>query len=98
MIPLMCDMLLDAQSGDVGLWSPILADACRHADLRRVLILRVFPRVVRSTVADAFARSGEILAPLWEEVILYCGRTCLNGIGIARVSTSSFCHELLLTM
>lgn len=64
----MCDMLLDAQSGDVGLWSPLLADACRHADLRRVLIRRVFPRVVRSTVADAFARSGETLAPSWEEV------------------------------
>ncbi|CAM9795603.1 unnamed protein product [Ascophyllum nodosum] len=69
LIPLMCDMLLDARSGDVGLWAPILADACRHADLRRVLILRVFPRVVRSTVADAFARSGEILAPYWEEAL-----------------------------
>lgn len=64
----MCDMLLDARSGDVGLWSPILADACRYDDLRRVLIMRVFPRVVRSTVADAFARSGATLAASWEEV------------------------------
>lgn len=68
LIPLMCDMLLDARSGDVGLWSPILADACRHDDLRRALIMRVFPRVVRSTVADAFARSGSVLAASWEEV------------------------------
>ncbi|CAM9113704.1 unnamed protein product [Scytosiphon promiscuus] len=69
LIPLMCDMLLDARSGDVGLWSPILADACRHDDLRRVLIMRVFPRVVRSNVADAFARSGAVLAASWEEVL-----------------------------
>lgn len=68
LIPLMCDMLLDARSGDVGLWSPILADACRHHDLRRELIMRVFPRVVRSRVADAFARSGAALAASWEEV------------------------------
>ncbi|CAN0550436.1 unnamed protein product [Ectocarpus sp. 12 AP-2014] len=68
LIPLMCDMLLDARSGDVGLWSPILADACRHDELRRVLIMRVFPRVVRSSVAEAFARSGATLAASWEEV------------------------------
>ncbi|CAN0368930.1 unnamed protein product, partial [Ectocarpus sp. 12 AP-2014] len=69
LIPLMCDMLLDARSGDVGLWSPILADACRHDELRRVLIMRVFPRVVRSSVAEAFARSGATLAASWEEVL-----------------------------
>ncbi|CAB1115154.1 unnamed protein product [Ectocarpus sp. CCAP 1310/34] len=65
----MCDMLLDARSGDVGLWSPILADACRHDELRRVLIMRVFPRVVRSSVAEAFARSGATLAASWEEAL-----------------------------
>eukprot|EP00752_Nemacystus_decipiens_P005910 g5342.t1 len=69
LIPLMCDMLLDARSGDVGLWSPILADACRHDELRRVLVMRVFPRVVRSSVADAFARSGGALATSWEEAL-----------------------------
>lgn len=74
----MCDMLLDARSGDVGLWSPILADACRHDDLRRVLIMRVFPRVVRSSVADAFARSGAALAASWEEVGTDCC-CCLSG-------------------
>ncbi|CAN0539345.1 unnamed protein product [Laminaria digitata] len=63
-------MLLDARSGDVGLWAPILTDACRHHGLRRALIMRVFPRVVRSRVADAFARNGARLAPLWEEVMV----------------------------
>lgn len=61
-------MLLDARCEDTNLWSSVLADACRYPELCRVLILRVFPRVARSTVADAFARKGSILAPPWEEV------------------------------
>lgn len=68
LIPLLCDMLLDARCGDTGLWSPILADACRYPDLCRVLILRVYPRLARSVVADAFACSASLLAPSWEEV------------------------------
>lgn len=71
LIPLLCDMLLDARSTDVGLWSAIIADACRYPDLCRVLIMRVFPRVARSTVADAFARGGAALAPSWEEVRVF---------------------------
>lgn len=73
LIPLLCDMLLDAGCEDTCLWSPILADSCRYPDLCRVLILRVFPRLSRSTVGDAFARNGSSLAPSWEEVIEWSG-------------------------
>ncbi|CAM9123738.1 unnamed protein product [Choristocarpus tenellus] len=69
LLPVLCEMLLDSGCEDTSLWASILKHACRRPGLHRALIMRVLPCVARSPVADAFARAGTKIAPLWEEAL-----------------------------